>query len=295
METCYRHSDRETNVACSRCGRPICPDCMTPSPVGMRCPECMGDSQQVKRPAFAVDARSAAPATMFLIGLNVAVFLAQLATGGGGGGTTGSVFLNGALCGSAVGSGGICGNVSAGIITDGGEWWRIVSSGFLHGNFLHLGLNMFVLYILGRLLEPAIGTPRTVAIYFVSMLGGSLGALLLSSPEQFTIGASGAVYGLFAATLVIARDRGLNQVVTQLGFWLVLNLVITFTVPTISVGGHLGGLAAGALAALVVLAGERRGSGRKMLGVELATVSGLGIGLAVAAIALAGAGVYTTI
>jgi membrane associated rhomboid family serine protease len=127
------------------------------------------------------------------------------------------------------------------------------------------------------------------------MLGGSLGALLLSSPEQFTIGASGAVYGLFAATLVIARDRGLNQVVTQLGFWLVLNLVITFTVPTISVGGHLGGLAAGALAALVVLAGERRGSGRKMLGAELATVGGLGIGLAVAAVALAGAGVYTTI
>jgi hypothetical protein len=94
---------------------------------------------------------------------------------------------------------------------------------------------------------------------------------------------------------VIARDRGLNQVVTQLGFWLVLNLVITFTVPTISVGGHLGGLAAGARAALVVHAGERRGSGRKMLGVELATVSGLGIGLAAAAIALAGAGVYTTI
>jgi membrane associated rhomboid family serine protease len=283
METCYRHPNRETNVACSRCGRPICPDCMTPTPVGMRCPECVGDTQQVRRPAFASRARDAAPATMILIGVNVIFFLGQLA--GGGGATSfdggGALFTNGALCGNAVGSGGLC--APPVIESGGGEWWRIISSGFLHGGFIHLGLNMFVLFILGRLIEPAIGTPRMVAIYFVSLIAGSLGALLLSNPAQFTVGASGAIYGLFAATLLIARDRGLDQVVTQLGFWLVLNLVLTFSVPDISVGGHLGGLAGGAVAALIVL------------GAELAALGGIGLVAFAAAVLVAGAGIFTTI
>ncbi len=295
METCYRHPDRETNVACSRCGRPICPDCMTPSPVGMRCPECMGDSQSVKRPAFAVSARAAAPATMVLIGLNVLFFLGQLA--GGGGATSfnggGALFTNGALCADAIGAGGLC--APPVIASEGGEWWRIISAGFLHGGFIHLGLNMFVLYILGRLVEPAIGTPRMVAIYFVSLIAGSLGALLLSNPAQFTVGASGAIYGLFGATMLIARDRGLDQVVTQLGFWLVLNLVLTFSVPDISVGGHLGGLAGGAAAAWAVLMFERRGRGNATLTTELIGLGAFGMALFAAAVLVAGAGIYTTI
>ena len=181
-----------------------------------------------------------------LIAINAAIFIAQLAAGGGatsfdGGG---SLFTEGALCGNAVGSGGSCGFPP--LATDGGEWWRIVSAGFLHGGFIHLALNMFVLFILGRLVEPAIGTRRMLMIYFVSLIAGSLGALLLSDPRQFTVGASGAIYGLFAATLLIARDRGFDQVVTQLGFWLVLNLVLTFSIPDISIGGHLGGLVGGA-------------------------------------------------
>jgi membrane associated rhomboid family serine protease len=288
MQTCYRHPDRETNVSCSRCGRPICPDCMNPSPVGMRCPECAGDGQQVRHAGGTAGRGGQTPATFTLIGVNVALFVGQLAAGGGatsfdGGG---SLFTEGALCGNAIGSGGFCGNV----LTEGGEWWRIITGGFLHGGFLHLALNMFVLYILGTLIEPAIGTVRMVAIYFVALVAGSLGALLLSDPAQFTVGASGAIYGLFGATIIVARDRGLNQIVSQLGFWLVLNLVLTFSVPGISVGGHLGGLVGGAVAALVVLTAERRSAGRSMLGLELTALSALAVAFFAVAVVVANSG-----
>ena len=180
MATCYRHPTHETNVACSRCGRPICPDCMITSAVGMRCPECAGESQQVQRPRFSSGAgrRRDAPATYALIAINVAIFVGELATGGGGLSVDGSVFSEGALCGNAVGSGGTCGFPP--MATDGGEWWRIISGGFLHGGVLHVALNMFVLYILGTLVEPAIGTRRMLAIYGISLIAGSFGALVLS-------------------------------------------------------------------------------------------------------------------
>lgn len=288
MQTCYRHPDRETNVSCSRCGRPICPECMTPSPVGMRCPECAGERTQVRRPSYGSLGAGAATATYWLIGVNAVVFIAQLAAGGGvtsfdGGG---SLVADGALCGNAIGDGGICGRT----IVDGGEWWRIVTAGFLHGGFLHLALNMFILYILGTMLEPAIGTARMVAIYALSLVAGSLGALLLAEPFQNTVGASGAIYGLFAAALLIARDRGLDQVVSQLGFWLLLNLVLTFSVSGISIGGHLGGLAGGAVGGLVVLAAERRASGRSAVPVELAGIAALTVACFAGAVLVAGSG-----
>lgn len=288
METCYRHPDRETRVSCSRCERPICPECMTPSPVGMRCPECAGDRVDVRKPSYGTAATSSsdAPATFALIGINIAIFVAQLAVGGGATSFDGTgLTADGALCGNAIGSGGICGPPA--VISDGGEWWRIVTGGFLHGGFIHLALNMFVLYILGTLLEPAIGTRRLLAIYAVSLVAGSFGALLLSEPYQYTVGASGAIYGLFGATLLVARNRGLDQVVQQLGFWLVLNLVLTFSISGISIGGHLGGLAGGALAGLLVLAVERR-SGKVTVGLELAALGALAAVVFVACVVLAG-------
>jgi len=261
---------------------------MTPTSVGMRCPECSQERTEVKKPAFAGGA-TFARATKVLIGLNVAAFLLQILSGSGGfNATSGSVFIDGALCGNAIGDGGICGGV---IETSGGEWWRIITSGFLHGTIIHLGLNMFALYVLGQVLEPAIGTARFVAVYLVALIAGSVGALLLSNPAQFTIGASGAVYGLFLATIVIARQRGMNQVVTQLGFWLVLNLVFTFSVPNISIGGHLGGMVGGALGALLVVAAERRISRRETLPVELGLLAGLGVVCFVAAVVVASSGV----
>src|ERR671910_1648125 len=243
-DVCYRHPNRETNVKCSRCGRPICPDCMYDSPVGMRCPECAGQQARSRRVAIR---RSSSPyATYSLIALNVIVFIAELGGGGGAGSLEGG--------GNLIADGGLLGPA----VADGGEWYRIITSGFLHAGPLHLFLNMFVLYILGTILEEGIGTVRMLGIYFVSLLAGSFGALLLD-PNELTVGASGAVYGIMAATFLVARQRGVEQLASQIGLWVILNLVFTFSVPGISIGGHLGGLAGGAVAAGVILAGERRG------------------------------------
>ena len=138
-----------------------------------------------------------------------------------------------------------------------GEPYRIVTAAFLHAGILHLAFNMFALYVLGTLLEPAIGTARFLGIYTVSVLAGSLGALLLS-PDQLTVGASGGIFGLMAAAFLIARHRGLDELASQVGFFVVINLVFTFSVSNISIGGHLGGLIGGGIAALVVNALHRR-------------------------------------
>jgi membrane associated rhomboid family serine protease len=261
METCYRHPNRETGVSCSNCGRPICPDCMTPTPVGMRCPECARERTRVTRGA-AAPGRYDAPATYVLIALNVAAYLAEIA-GGGGGLDPGvsSVLIDFGLFGPSVAE---------------GEWYRLLTSGFLHASIFHIGFNMFALYFLGRILEPGIGTPRFVALYLASLLAGSLGALLLD-PDALTIGASGAVFGIFGATFVIARHRGIDNLAASVGLILVLNLAITFGNPEISIGGHLGGLAAGALCALVVVAGERGMLGPRRLPIELAAMVAIAV------------------
>ena len=142
---------------------------------------------------------------------------------------------------------------------------------------------MFVLYILGGILEPAIGSARLLGIYFVSLISGALGALLLS-PDQLTVGASGAVYGIMAATFLVARNRGVEQLASQIGIWVVINLVFTLSVPNISIGGHLGGLAGGAAAAALIIAAESR-PGPRTAFVEAAGMIAMGIvafGLALA-------------
>src|SRR5262249_30973622 len=248
-QTCYRHPNRETGVSCSNCGRPICPDCMTSTPVGMRCPDCARQTTKVRvgQGAFSADA-SKMPATIALIGLNVIVFLAELLGGGAGS-------LNGG--GSVIHDFGLRGPDVAN-----GDWWRVITGGFLHAGFLHLLLNMYVLYIAGSILEPGIGTPRFVGIYFVSLVAGSLGALIVD-PNSLTVGASGAIFGLMAAVIVVARGRGVEQVASQFGLFVVLNLVLTFSIPGISVGGHIGGLIGGAVAALLVIFVERRMRGQR--------------------------------
>ena len=235
MEACYRHPDRETGVACSNCGRPICPDCMTSTPVGMRCPECAQQKTRVR----AAPGSDVPVATYVLIGINVVIALGGLFAG------SESSFLYDE------------GELSRGALAD-GEYWRLVTSGFLHAPFdsgglgpMHLLVNMLSLWILGSMLEPAVGRLRFALIYFVSLLCGSFGALLLE-PDGLTVGASGAIFGLMAAAAVFARNRGLSLMESGLGIWIVLNLVITFTVPNISIGGHIGGLIGGGLAALVL-------------------------------------------
>jgi membrane associated rhomboid family serine protease len=248
-QTCYRHPDRETGVSCSNCGRPICPECMTSTPVGMRCPDCARQTTKVRVGAGAFSPTAGRmPATIALIAVNVIVFLAELAAGGSGG-------LNGG--GQLVHDAGLRGPDIAN-----GDWWRVITGGFLHAGFLHLALNMYVLYVAGRILEPGIGTPRFLGIYFVSLLAGSMGALI-AAPNTVTVGASGAIFGLMAAVIVVARGRGVEQVASQFGLFVVLNLVLTFSIPNISVGGHVGGLIGGAVAALLVIFVERRMAGRR--------------------------------
>lgn len=270
-QTCYRHPNRETGVSCSNCGRPICPDCMTPTPVGMRCPDCAGEKTRVTRGAVG-PGRYDTPATYVLIALNVVAYLAEIA-GGSGGLSPGnsSVLLDFGLFGPYVAE---------------GEWYRLLTSGFLHASIIHIGFNMFALYFLGRLLEPGIGTPRFVALYFASLFAGSFGALLLD-PNALTIGASGAVFGIFGATFIIARHRGVDNLATSIGVILLINLAITFGRPEISIGGHLGGLAAGLLCALAIVAGERGAFGTRRLPLELLAMAAIGVFSIVAAIAVA--------
>ncbi len=269
MAVCYRHLSRETGVSCSSCGRPICPDCMTPTSVGMRCPECARDRTKV-RTLRTMQSRYSA--TEILIALNVAVFMAELLTGvTAGGSDSGWVYVHGALYGPYM-SGGQH------------EYWRLFTSGFLHASLLHVGLNMLSLYFVGRALEPAIGRVDFLAIYFTSLLAGSFGALLFE-PRVPTLGASTAIFGIFGALIVVAHARRIPIWQSGLAPILLLNLLFTLTASGISVGGHLGGLAAGFFTGwLVVEFDERRGQ----KAIALAGCAAVAVASVIGAIAVAG-------
>jgi membrane associated rhomboid family serine protease len=270
---CYRHPDRETRVSCSSCGRPICPECMTPTPVGMRCPECMRQRTKVVRnPTGTPGQFSAFPATMVLIAINVIVFLVEVAHGSGGlSQNVQTIYDLGGLFGPAVAE---------------GDWWRLITSGFVHVNLLHIGFNMLLLFLLGRLLEPAIGTPRFVALYFASLLAGSLGVMLLD-PNVVSAGASGAIFGIAGAVFVIARGRGMDTIAAEIGFLIVFNLLFTFAARNISVGAHVGGLLGGVICALAIVAGEKGMLGRQHRVAEYAVIAAVAVVSFLGAIAVA--------
>ncbi|MDQ3030034.1 MAG: rhomboid family intramembrane serine protease, partial [Actinomycetota bacterium] len=138
----------------------------------------------------------------------------------------------------------------ASVFLENGEWYRLVTSGFLHFGIIHLAFNMLLLFQLGQLLEPAIGRVRFLLLYLGALMAGSAGALLLQ-PDSLHGGASGAVFGLMGAAFVALRNRGINPMTTGLGTTLLLNLFITFTIPGISIGGHIGGIVGGAIAGWV--------------------------------------------
>lgn len=215
---------------------------MTPTSVGMRCPECSRDRTRVKT----IRSLPATPVvTQALIAINALVFLAESGAGaslsGGGGGV---VFNDGALYGP--------------LIAQHHEYWRIITSGFLHDGLFHILVNMLSLYFVGRVLEPAIGRVNFGAIYFASLLAGSFGALLFE-PRAATVGASTAIFGIFGALIVVARSRGIPLWQSGLGPILLVNLIFSVAYTGISIGGHLGGLVAGLITgAFVVELGERR-------------------------------------
>jgi membrane associated rhomboid family serine protease len=266
---------------------------MTSTPVGMRCPECARQRTTVRSGAAAIAGTATPYATYALIAINAIVFLAEMLGGGGAGSFEGGgdLILDGGLCGNAIADGGVCGLENTGLASEGGEIFRLVTSGFLHAGPFHLLLNMLALYVLGTLLEPAIGTARFVGIYFAALLAGSFGALLLSDPNEITVGASGAIFGLMGAAFVIARHRGVDQIASQIGLFVVLNLLFTFSVPGISIGGHLGGLIGGGLAALVVGYAERGLSGGARTAIDAAGILLIAGASVAGALAVAGGSV----
>jgi len=256
VQVCYRHPKNETAVACSSCGRPICTDCMVFAAVGIKCPECAGQPTGVKRATSRARTSAAvsrgALATKALIGINVIVYVLQLVEGGDRNGRGGEVWDKGALVGFQVAD---------------GEWWRLITSAFIHASIIHLLFNMLMLWWFGSALEALLGRARYLGIYFVSVLGGAAGALLATQANQLTVGASGAVFGILGAGVVLERR---NIMVFGGGALTVvaLNLALTIFIPGISVGGHLGGLAAGAGATLAMSRFGRGHAAYGRLGIE---------------------------
>jgi membrane associated rhomboid family serine protease len=256
---------------------------MTPTPVGMRCPECMNQRTRVVRnPTGTPRAFGAFPATVALIAINVIVYLVELAGGEGGGHgvihefSTERIYNMGGLLGPAVDLN--------------GDWWRVVTNGFVHFNLIHIGFNMYLLFILGRLMEPSIGTPRFVVLYFASLLAGSFAALLFE-PNVVSAGASGAIFGVLGATFIIARGRRLDAVAGQIGGLILINLIFTFSYGNISIGAHVGGLICGVLCGLLIAAGERGKLGnfspRNRLALEVGAMAAVGVLSFVLALAVA--------
>ncbi|MDQ2968407.1 MAG: rhomboid family intramembrane serine protease [Actinomycetota bacterium] len=238
-KTCYRHPDRVTGLSCSECGRPICTGCMTMAPVGIRCPEHSGKPQGVQRVTRGVRRATfegtGAKVTKALVAINVAVYVAELATGGGVNGTGSTIYLRGVLFGPLL---------------EQGEWWRLLSAAFLHYGPVHLIMNMVGLYWFGSLLEARIGAGRYLLLYLVSGLAGSAGALLWSNGFLTpTVGASGAIFGILGAGLVLEQQRDYVFGGSALGV-ILINFVLTFSISSISKGGHIGGLVGGIICAL---------------------------------------------
>lgn len=278
--TCYRHAGRETWIRCQRCERPICPDCMVSAAVGFQCPDCVKQGARQTRSGMAAygGRRSVDPrrTSFTLIGLNVLVFALMWADTGlqrllpirpdgvcvlpGGRGAV----VDSATCSGAGGT------FQAGVAD--GAAWQVVSSVFAHVELLHLGFNMLALYFLGPMLEAALGRVRFLAVYLFSGLAGSALVMLLSEPYAQTLGASGAIFGLMGALLVVGAKVGAN--LQTIGFWLLLNLAFTFTAgAAISWQGHIGGLVGGALAAaIIVFAPKQNRAAFQWTGLGLATL-----------------------
>jgi membrane associated rhomboid family serine protease len=237
--TCYRHPDRETYVSCSDCGRPICHECMTPAPVGQCCPEHSGKPQGTKRISAGVRRGAfegtGALVTKTLLAANILVYVITAVQGAGLNSPGGSLYLRWVLFGPAVAQ---------------GDWWRLITSAFLHGSLLHIAFNMYFLWFVGSAVETALGRGRFLLIYFVSALAGSAGALV-DTPRTLVVGASGALFGLLGAALVLERQRNFVLGGSALGL-IVINLVLSFTLSNISIGGHVGGLIGGVLCTLVL-------------------------------------------
>jgi len=231
---CSWHPDRQTALTCTRCGRPACPECLTPASVGFHCRACVAEAQAAQRPVRTVAGGRVGQrpiVSMILIGINLAVFVVTALQARSVMNLSFSrLYVQGSLIPAEVAS---------------GEFWRLLTAGFLHGGLIHIATNMISLYLLGLPLERMLGRSRFLAIYLLSLFGSSVSVMLFSAPFSPTIGASGAIYGLMGALVVTFKRFGFD--LRQLLVVVALNVYITFQVPGISWQGHLGGLVVGAI------------------------------------------------
>ena len=249
MNTCYRHTDRETYINCARCGNFICPECMVSAPVGFQCVDCVKQTTQPKiKTSFGANSIQIPVVSKYLIGICVGAYLFTI--------------LNGGIIFAANRFGMI-----PFAIAD-GEWWRLLSAAFLHGGLLHLAFNMYALYWLGPQLERVLGHSRFLAVYLLAALGGNVASYYFSEISTVSVGASGAIFGLMTATIVIGRE--LRADVSQLMTLLILNVVIGFMSSAIDWRAHLGGAAVGALAGFLQI--QRRPEPRVVGMVAIAAV-----------------------
>ncbi|AUA12579.1 MULTISPECIES: rhomboid family intramembrane serine protease [Streptomyces] len=248
---CYRHPQRETGITCTRCERPICPECMISASVGFQCPECVSGrvssgsgASAAGPPPSAARPRTLAGGTMtsdprlvtkILLAINIAVWLAVLSAG--------DRLVNDLdLVGRAYDPGTV---QIVGVAE--GQWWRLVTSVFLHQQLMHIAFNMLSLWWIGGPLEAALGRARFIVLYALSGLGGSALSYLLAAQNQPSLGASGAIFGLLGATAVLMRR--LNYDMRPVIALLALNLLFTFTWSGIAWQAHVGGLVAGTVVA----------------------------------------------
>ncbi|MGV9359421.1 rhomboid family intramembrane serine protease [Amycolatopsis sp. NPDC003731] len=276
---CWWHPNRPTGLSCSRCGRPACPDCLREAPVGFQCTDCVhtGNQQQRRqhrgyqeagfgqRTVFGARLSQSVLVTQVILAVNVLVFLATVVQAKSlDDNDLSSLFQHGALYGDAT--------------MGHGEWWRVLTNGFLHYGPIHIAVNMFSLWMMGRSLEQVTGRGRYLALYFVSMLGASTAVLLFGDPAGFpgTAGASGALFGLMGAYGVTVVKLRLNP--TGLIITLALNAFITFGIPGISIFGHLGGLVTGALVTVALLyAPQVKQAQWQAIGIGIIVVALLGL------------------
>jgi membrane associated rhomboid family serine protease len=255
LPVCYRHPDRETGVRCTRCERPICPECMVSASVGFQCPECVhggsgtGHAPTAAQPRTIAGGTVAADprlATKILIGLCVAFYVVQLAVGDR---FTERLELLGQAYVPLFGS-------VEGVAE--GQPYRLLTAMFLHASPIHIIFNMMSLWWIGGPLEAALGRARYLALYFVSGLAGSALTYLIAAPNQPSLGASGAIFGLFGATAVLMRR--LRYDMRPVIALLVINLIFTFGWANIAWQAHIGGLVAGVITgyAMVHAPRERR-------------------------------------
>jgi membrane associated rhomboid family serine protease len=266
--TCFRHPDRETGRHCTRCGRPACPDCLRQASVGSHCVECLKEAQPpvAQRLHGGGVLGQSMLATRAIIAITAVAYLYQQIEDGSTTRGIGRIFFDLSLYGPAVHH---------------GEWWRLFTAALVHANLLHIGFNMFLLWQIGKLLEPGAGKLRFLLIYGVSVLAGSAGALI-ATPHTVVVGASGGVFGVAAAATLVLQRQGVRFWDTGFGPLLLINLVLgPFIFNNVSMGGHIGGLVGGALAAEAMM--RARKIGHPVLGY----IGAVAVGVAAVVVALA--------